>query len=83
MVALEQALGPRKRGPKFKHPPKTPEEKIRNLREEINSLKACLKEKERQIYLLKEKLESPKQNSRPVRCPNCGCRKSTETALIK
>ena len=27
-------MQPRKRGPKFKHPPKTPEEKIRNLKEE-------------------------------------------------
>jgi transposase-like protein len=75
LLALEETLEPRKRGPKFKRLQKTPEEKIRNLREEIKRLRGYLEEKERQIHLLKEKLEPQKDNSRPVRCPNCGCEK--------
>ncbi len=78
--ALEQALEPRKRGPKFKHPQKTPE---RNLREEIDKLKACLKEKERQIYLLKQKLEPQGDDSKPVRCPNRGCEKVYRNSTYK
>lgn len=59
MAALEQALEPRKRGPKFKHPQKTPEE---NLREEIDTLMDYLEEKEKQIHLLREKLEPQKDD---------------------
>lgn len=53
LSALGKALEPRKRGPKFKHPQKTPE---KNLREEIDRLKDYLEEKEKQIHLLREKL---------------------------
>jgi len=69
---LGKALEAHKRGPKFKHPQKTSEE---NLREEIDKLKGCLEEKEKQIHLLREKLEPQKDDSKPVRCPNCGCEK--------
>jgi len=75
LSALEEALEPRKRGPKFKRLQKTPEENIRNLREEIDKLRGYLEEKEGQIYLLKQKLEPRKDDSKPVRCPNCGYEK--------
>ena len=75
LAALEEALQPHKRGPKFKRLQKTPEEKIRNLREEMERLRGYLEEKERQIYLLKQKLEPQRDDSKPVRCPNCGCEK--------
>lgn len=72
MAALEQVLEPRKRGPKFKHPKETPEE---DLREEIDTLMDYLEEKEKQIHLLREKLEPQKDDLRSVRCPNYGCKK--------
>jgi len=71
----EKALEPHKRGPKFKRLQKTPEEKIRNLREEMERLRGYLEEKEKQIHLLREKLEPQRDDSKPVRCPNCGCEK--------
>jgi len=43
LLALEEALEPHKRGPKFNHPQKNLEEK---LKEEKDKLKACLEEKE-------------------------------------
>jgi len=48
LAVLGKALEPRKRGPKFKHPQKTPEE---NLREKIDRLKDYLEEKEKDILL--------------------------------
>ncbi len=75
LAALERALQSHKRGPKFKRLQKTPKEKIRNPREEMERLRGYLEEKERQIYLLKQKLEPQRDDSRPVRCPNCGCEK--------
>jgi len=50
-----------KRGPKFKHPQETPEENMEALKKEVDRLRDCLEEKERQIYLLKQKLE-PRKN---------------------
>ena len=70
LSALEEALEPHKRGPKFKHYQKTSEE---NLREE----------KERQIHLLKQKIEPQKDDSKPVRCPNCGCEKVYRNGTYK
>lgn len=48
---------------------------MRDLREEIDRLKGYLEEKERQIHLLREKLEPQKDDLTPARCPNCGCEK--------
>lgn len=42
-----------------------------------------LKEKETQIHLLREKLESQKDDLRPVRCPNCGCEKVYRNGTYK
>ena len=47
LSTLEEALEPYKRGPKFKHPQQTAEEK---LREELDKLRACLEERDRQIH---------------------------------
>lgn len=80
LSALGKALEPRKRGPKFKHPQKTPEE---NLREEIDTLMGYLEEKEKQIHLLREKLEPQKDDLRLVRCPNCGCEKVYRNSTYK
>lgn len=44
MAALEEASEPHKRGSKFKHPQKAPEENMENLRGEIDRLKDCLEE---------------------------------------
>ncbi|MHA1507051.1 MAG: hypothetical protein ACTSR0_07770 [Candidatus Asgardarchaeia archaeon] len=54
---MEEALEPHKRGPKFKHPQKNLEEK---LKEEVDKLKACLEERESQIHFLMKRLESQK-----------------------
>jgi len=83
LAALEQALELRKRGPKFKHPKKTPEENIEALRGEIDTLMDYLEEKEKQIHLLREKLEPQKDDSKPVRCPNCGCEKVYRNGTYK
>ena len=75
LSALEEALEPHKRGPKFKHPQKNLEEK---LKEEVDKLKACLEERESQIHFLMKRLESQKlqkENLKSVRCPYCGCRR--------
>lgn len=48
---------------------------MEDLRGEIDRLKDYLEEKEKQIHLLREKLEPQKDDLRPVRCPNCGCEK--------
>jgi len=45
LAVLEEALQPHKRGPKFKRLQKTPEEKIRNLREEMERLRGYLEER--------------------------------------
>lgn len=47
---------------------------MENLREEIERLKDCLKEKKRQIPLLREKLDQ-KDDLKAAMCPNCGCEK--------
>ena len=86
LVSLEKALESHKRGPKFKHPQKTSEENLETLREEIDKLKSYLEEKGKQIYLLKQKLEPQKDdshNSKPVRCPNCGCKKVYKNGTYK
>ena len=86
IASLEEALEPHKRGPKFKHPQKNLKENIEALREKINKLKGYLEEKERQIYALKQKLEPQKDdsyNSKPVRCPNCGCKKVYRNGTYK
>mgnify|MGYP001049405621 CR=1 FL=1 len=83
LSALEEALEPHKRGPKFKHPQKTPEKIMEGLKGEINRLRDCLEEKERQIYLLKHRLEPQKDNSKPARCPNCGCEKVYRNGTYK
>jgi len=48
---------------------------MRDLRGEIGKARGCLEGKERQIYLLKQRLEPQKDDLGPVRCPNCGCEK--------
>lgn len=83
LSALEEALEPRKRGPKFKHPQKRPDKNMEDLRGEIDKLKGCLEEKERQIYLLKQKLEPQKDDLRSVKCPNCGCEKVYRNGTYK
>lgn len=83
LLALEEALEPHKRGPKFKHPQKNLEEK---LKEEIDKLKACLKERESQIRFLIEKSESQesqKKNLKAARCPYCGCEKVYKNGIYK
>jgi len=75
LSALEEALEPHKRGPKFKHPQRISKEK---LKKEVDKLKTFLQERESQIDFLMKKLESQqeqKENLESLRCPYCGCRK--------
>ena len=80
LSALEEALEPYKRGPKFKHPQKTLEEK---LRKELDKLKGYLEERDRQIHWLINRQEPQKNDSKPVRCPNCGCEKVYRNGTYK
>lgn len=83
LSALEEALEPRKRGPKFKHSQKTFEEK---LKEEVDKLNTLLQDRESQIDFLVQKLKSQKsqkENLESVRCPYCGCGKVYKNGTYK
>jgi len=49
----------------------------------MERLRGYLEEKERQIYLLEKKLGPQRDDSKPVRCPNCGCEKVYRNGTYK
>lgn len=79
--ALRQALEPNKGGSKFKYPQRAPEENMEDLKEEIDRLRDCLEENPN--LSAKRELEPRKNDSRPVRYPNCGRQKVHRNGIIR
>jgi len=81
LSALREALEPRKRGPKFKKSLKDRE--IEKLKKKVDKIENCLEEKEERKDKLKEKLNSPKKEVKPVKCPYCGFEKVYRNGTYK
>ena len=75
--ALEEALKPAKRGPKFKKDKVDAKDKtIEEQKEKVAKLEDIISEKEKQIEDLKGKLNFQKNSlTRPLKCPHCGFEK--------
>lgn len=76
LEALEEALEPHKRGPRFKRLSDPRDERLEEVRSEIDRLKRSVEEKEIRVNQLEKELELLKNTvPRPLRCPECGCQK--------
>ena len=83
--ALEQALKPRKRGPKFKKGKVDAKDNlIEKQKAKIGKLEDIISEKEKQIKDLKGKLNLQKNSfPRPSKCPHCGFEKIYKNGTYK
>jgi len=83
--ALEQALKPGKRGPKFRKGKVDVKDKvIEEQKEKIARLEGVIERKEKQIRNLRGKINLQKDTlPRPSRCPHCGFEKIYKNGTYK
>ena len=83
--ALEQALKPGKRGPKFKKGKVDVKDNlIEKQKEKIAKLEGIISEKEKQIKNLRGKINVQKNSlPRPSKCPHCGFEKIYKNGTYK
>ena len=83
--ALEQALKPGKRGPKFKKGKVDAKDKtIKEQKEKIEKLNDIISEKEKQIKNLRGRINLQKNSlPRPLKCPHCGFEKIYKNGTYK
>jgi len=80
---LEQALKPRKRGPKFKKADAR-DKLVEEQKEKIGKLDDIIEQKDKQIKNLRGKLNLQKNSlPRPSKCPHCGFEKIYKNGTYK